>query len=948
MNFSEDFLYKNLDSKNLDKILTFLTIDGNSLMNRAFYGVKSLTNSAGQPTNAIYGFLNILLKLINEIKPSYLAVAFDVKAQTFRSEQYKEYKATRQPTPNELLSQFSIIKKILKLMGFVVIEKPGFEADDILGTLAECSKKQNQLKVVVATGDKDLLQLVSENTVVKIMSTKFGTPVTTDYGVSEFFEKFGILPEQFVDVKALMGDKSDNIPGVKGIGEKIAFALISKYQNIENIYQNLETLKEKDSLKRKLAESRELAFLSKDLATICRCVSLDFDLENYRIFDINSEKNLKNQQELIKLLSELEMFSILKKLNLKNSKFVNLEAKNDKNQVKNQKFSQISAQISKQITFDDIGVNSEKNREIFELSEQKESKKEIFEQNISEQIKKSLECLVDKKIFVLINSDDSFVLKLDDKVFCGKDKFVALDMLADFLDSKLGYKNFEKLNNFEGSFEIFTHGAKEFHSAMLSRHQKTFDLKFDTELAGYLLNPDFSSYSLERLFGIYCIELDNFHNNFGDSSLVAKDIMSKFVRLCEVMSDEIQKNNLNFLFEKIELPLSEVLADMELTGFEIDQRGLILFGEKLEEDIEKLRNSIYELSGCEFNINSPKQLSKVLFEDLNLPTGKKNKTGYSTNSDVLEFLKNKHPVVSQILDFRLLSKLKNTYVDGLLREVKKDNKIHSVFNQTETKTGRISSEKPNIQNIPIRTPLGSQLRNFFVARENHKLIDGDYSQIELRILASMANDRNMIEAFLNNQDIHSKTASEVFDVKLDDVSPQMRLFAKSINFGIVYGMSSFSLSKELGISVAEAKKYIYSYFEKFDNIKKYLDETVNKATETGFVSTLFGRKRSIPELSSNNKNIRAAGERIAKNTPIQGTAADIIKIAMIRVYQELKAKKMKSKLIMQIHDELIVEAPVEEVEITKKILEDSMKNAASLKVDLKTDIKTGKNWLEAH
>lgn len=872
--------------------MTFLIIDGNSIMNRAFYGIKSLYNSFGQPTNAIYGFLNILIKLISQIKPEYAAVAFDVKAPTFRSEKYNLYKATRHPTPDELLKQFEPIKRILNAMGIVTIEKPGFEADDILGTLANITKTSKNLKCFVITGDKDSLQLVNENVTVKIMSTKMGTPTSTNYDVKTVMEKYSISPNELIDFKALMGDKSDNIPGISGIGEKTALSLISKYHNIEYIYENIDEIDEKICLKKRLLEHKEIAFLSKDLVTICNCVPIDTNIESYKI-------QPQNDDELFKILSDLEIFSIIKRLKLDNFK---KSANND---------------MSFQITFEEL-MNSPSpttQNSNFKIS------------NILDEITSSLSSISDNNIYILNNTDEQFILKIDDKIFVFKDYAKIYKLLLDA---------YEKNQN----IKICTHQSKNFHIKMLTQYGKTIPVKFDSEIAAYLLNPSMADYDLEKLTNIYCrcVVSDN-----------PQEQINIFVKLCKIMEDKIKDNNLSKLFYDIEIPLCVVLADMELTGFKIDQRELILFGEQLDDDIEKLQNEIFKLANCEFNLNSSPQLAKVLFEDLQLPCGKKNKRGFSTNAEVLESLKEQHPIINKILEYRLLKKLKNTYVDGLLKEVKSDNRIHSIFNNTETKTGRISSEKPNLQNIPIRTPLGSKLRKYFIAQEGFKLVDGDYSQIELRILAHISNDENMINAFNQNQDIHKKTASEIFNIDINDVTEEMRTFAKTINFGIIYGMSSFSLAKDIGISVSKAQRYIDFYFQKFSNVKKYFDNTIRSAIKTGFVSTIFGRKRYVSELSLNNNKItRAFGERIARNTPIQGASADIIKIAMVNVYNRLKFEKLKSKLILQIHDELIIESPDNEVEIVKNILKEEMQQATKLNVALKVDIGIGESWLEAH
>ena len=855
--------------------MKFLIIDGNSILNRAFYGIKNLSNKSGQPTNAIYGFLNIFLKLLDEVNPTYVAVAFDVKAPTFRVKQYSEYKSTRKPTPDDLISQIPIIKKILMLMGYCTIEQPGFEADDILGTLSKIAELNNNIECVIATGDKDSLQLTNDNITVKIMSTKFGSPVTTNYSKNTIIEKYNVTPSELIDVKALMGDASDNIPGVTGIGEKTAFSLISKYHNIENIYNNITTIPEKPTLKNKLLASKDMAFLSKDLATICTCVPINTDIKKYEISAINKE-------ELLKILADLEMFSIIKRLNLNSEKILNNHF------------------IEPKLTFNNL-LNI--NDIIFNL-EQSEN----------------------KNIYILIEQNINYIIMVNDKIFISSNENNLFKALLNYCSQN------NKLN-------IYINNSKQFHKKMLLNFKTTLPVKFDSELAGYLLDPNSSDYNVDKLINFYCKTVTT--NNIEDKII-------SFAKLCNIMISKIESNNLSFLLNNVELPLSQVLADIELTGFKINQKGLILFGEKLDESIEILKNNIYASANCEFNINSPKQLANILFNELKLPTGKKTKTGYSTNADVLEFLKDKHPIINKILEYRLLTKLKTTYVDGLLKEVKIDNRIHSIFNQTETRTGRISSEQPNLQNIPIKTELGKNLRSYFVAEEGHKLIDGDYSQIELRILADISNDTNMIEAFKNNQDIHTKTASEVFNVPICDVTSQMRSFSKAVNFGIIYGISSFSLANDIGISISEAKEYIDSYFKKFSGVKKYLDNVVDDATKNGFVTTLFGRKRNIPELLSKNKNLKALGERIAKNTPIQGTAADIIKMAMVNVYNKLKLENLKSKIILQVHDELIIEAPINEVEQVKKILENEMQKVTKLKVPLKVDINVGDKRIESH
>lgn len=871
--------------------MNLLAIDGNSIANRAYYGVKSLTNSCGKPTNAIYGFLNILLKLVNETKPEFVVVAFDVKAPTFRVKQYDKYKANRLPTPDDLLSQIIEIKKILKLMGYHILEKSGFEADDILGTLSNLTEKNKELKYIIVTGDKDIFQLIKENITVKMMSTKYSSPTTIDYNLEDIIKKYNIKPEQLIDVKALMGDRSDNIPGVVGIGEKTALSLVSKYNNIEYIYNNLENLEESLSIKNKLLASREMAFLSKDLATICNCVPIDLELDLYKI-------SKPDKQKLFEVLSELEIFSIIKRLGLNNN-FKNLE----------------SHQFS-QITFDDCAD--------LKITDQNKIDQNNSN-NILKDIEQDLKSYKNKKIYILIEEDNSLIIKIDSKIFRSFDKIKIFDLILKYF--------------YDNNLKIYTNKSKQIYIDMLINFNTTFKIEFDSEIAGYLLNPDLPSYNFDRLSNLFC------------KTIVPNKIQDKiilFEKLCDVLITKINQSNLSFLLNQVEMPICNILAEMEIVGVEIDQRGLILFGEKLSEDIERLQYQIYSLANVEFNINSPKQLSKVLFEDLKLFSNKKTKTGYSTSSDVLYSIKNENPIIDKIIEYRSLVKLKNTYIDGILKEVKLDNRVHSCFTQTETKTGRISSQKPNLQSIPIKTQIGSCLRNYFVAKEGHKLIDSDYSQVELRILADLSNDINLINAFKNDEDIHSITASEVFNVDLKYVTPQMRSFAKSINFGIIYGISSFALSKEIGVSVSQAQEYMDLYFKKFSGVKEYLTKTISEATENKFVTTLFGRKRYINELSSKNKNIQDSGKRIARNTPIQGTAADIIKIAMVNVYNKLNQRKLKSKIILQIHDELIIESPIDEVDEVKEILRNEMQQAANLKVPLKVDISVGNSWLECH
>lgn len=861
--------------------MKLLVLDGNSIFNRAFYGIKLLTTKDGTYTNAIYGFLTMLLKIKEEISPDAVAIAFDMKAPTFRHKKYEQYKAHRKGMPEELFMQFPILKEILTYLGYTLVEAEGFEADDILGTFAKICTK-NGHECVIATGDRDSLQLVSEKVSVRIASTKFGKPEITLYDENKIAEVYGVTPKELIEIKAIQGDSSDNIPGVAGIGPKGATELIQKFKNIDNIYENIDALDIKPGTKKKLLNSKESAYLSRYLGTIVDNVPIDTNLEHYLQKEGDREK-------AVELLKKLEMFSLIPKLNLDsfNQKDVNSLVLD---------FKIVKDPCPESLSKEFLGEKS------LCISYELEEKK-----------LKKLAILKDQTVYLIENNSDT----------------------ANFIR-----KLFEN-----DSVSKIVHDAKTLTVSLTNDGISITKISFDTMLAAYLLNPSAKSYEIENLANEYSCKAISVPESYKDDSDLILSVCY-LSQLKEIFEPILLKREQVSLLKDIELPFSEVLASMESVGFLVDKENLIEYGKILEHDILTLENEIHGLIGKDININSPKQLGTALFEDLGLPHGKKTKTGYSTNAEVLEKLRNVHPVIELILNYRTLAKLKSTYCDGLIKEISfKDNRLHSNFNQTETKTGRISSTEPNLQNIPVRTEVGKNLRKFFIAKSGHVLVDADYSQIELRILAHIANDSNMIEAFKNNQDIHTITASQVFNMPLDMVTPLMRGRAKAVNFGIIYGMSAFSLAKDIGVSKKEADTYIENYFNHYSNVKKYLDSTIEEAKEKGYVETIFKRRRYLPELKSSNFNLRSFGERVARNMPIQGTAADIIKIAMINVYKKLKELNLCSKIILQVHDEIIVEAPKTEADLVKSILETEMENATKLKVPLIATANIGENWL---
>ena len=842
--------------------MKLLVIDGNSIINRAFYGVKSaLTNSEGVPTNAVYGFANLLLKTVADYAPDGIVCAFDRREPTFRHEMYSEYKATRKGMPEELAVQMPLLKNLLAAMDITCLELAGYEADDIIGTVSERGREKG-VDCIILTGDKDDLQLITENTKVALTVTKNHETVTELMGKDEVIARYGVAPEKLIEVKALMGDSSDNVPGVKGIGEKSAFELIANYGSLEALYENIEDIK--GSKKEKRLSDKDMAFLSKTLVTIDKNVpvELDFDKTGY---------NVTATEKLLSALRYLGFNSIIKKLGAPD------ESENIKS---------ADAVCKKEVSAAEIIRTFSKSEEI-----------------------------------ALFLKDDILYFKNGSELL-----FIAADKIGEAAQI-IENENIKKV----------TFGLKELYRLCLKKDIVLRGAEFDAETAVYLLNPSASGYTLSG--AVYeLLKTECQHD---------ADCAVKLFELKDEAVSRLERLNMEKLYREIELPLTKVLAEMEHRGFMADKAALLSYGERLGVELSELTEAIYTLAGREFNINSPKQLGEILFEELGLKSRKKTKSGYSTDAATLEKLKGVHPIVELILQYRGVAKLKSTYADGLLKQIADDGRIHSTFLQTVTQTGRISSKEPNLQNIPVRKEEGRELRKMFIAKEGYSLIDGDYSQIELRVLADIARDPEMQDAFLHDEDIHTKTAAEVFNMHPAFVTPLMRTRAKAVNFGIVYGIGDYSLSEDLKISVSEARSYIKSYLETYHGVAEYMEKTVSKAKEKGFVTTAFNRIRYIPELSAANKNIVAFGERVARNTPIQGTAADIIKIAMIRVSDRFEKENMQSRLILQIHDELIAECPDTETERAAAIMKEEMENAASLSVPLKVDINAGKSWFDA-
>ena len=834
--------------------MKLLIVDGNSVLNRAFFAVKGLTNSSGFPTNAIFGFYNTLYKILKEDEFTHVVVAFDLKFKTFRHELYDKYKANRTKMPDEMFCQLEKTKYMLQLLGIKICTKKGFEADDIIGSLSRIFSSKN-VKVVIATGDRDCFQLINENVVVRLSSTKD----SKYYDEDEILKKYGVLPKSLIEVKALMGDASDNIPGIRGIGEKTALKLIKEYGTVEEIFRDVSKVKASKRIKDLLLkeESKNLCFLSKKLGTICLSVNLEEDLEQYRRKEINVKK-------LIEFFKELELKKILKN------------------------FLETNEEVSKKEPAECYNV--------------------LTNENVEYVLK-----LLENLEFLDFYLDECLYVFAKDKIF----KFSYNFKKEAFLKIVSNSKKPKRTTNLKYVYEY-----------CFAENLSLNNVVFSCDLAAYLLDVLDEDFSLKNIALKYCEYVK---------------CPEGFVKIVETLKEKIYEKNLSYVLEKIELPLVKVLFDMEKAGIKINKKEMEKFGETLKEDISVLKEEIFSFCNKRFNLNSPKELAVVLFDELGLKKGKRTKTGYSTDVEVLKKLVKHSPVVEKIINYRVKSKLNSTYVEGLESLIEKDGRIHSHFNQTKTKTGRISSYNPNIQNIPVRTKLGSKMRKFFTAEEGKVLIDADYSQIELRILAELSQDEKMMENFKIGGDIHNLTAEEIFGF----VSKETRDRAKTINFSVIYGVSAFSLAKDIGVSVVSAKKYIDSFFYGYLGVKKYFENIVKEAEKTGVVKTFFGRIRKVPEIFSKNKNILELGKRIVKNTAIQGTAADVIKIAMVKLNREIEKNGFTAKIILQVHDEILLEVLKEEAEEVLELVKKTMQNAVNFKVLLVCKAKIAKTWYDA-
>ena len=891
-----------------------IVIDGNSILNRAFYGImgsKMLQTADGTYTNAVYGFLSIMFKIMDDLKPQYLVVAFDVKSPTKRHEMYKEYKGTRKGMPDELASQMPLIKKVLEAMNIKIIEKPGYEADDILGTLSRFGEKNN-LEVTLLTGDRDSFQLATNKTIIRIPRTKQGKTEEEDFDKAKVIETYGVEPSQLIEVKGLMGDTSDNIPGVPGIGEKTALNLIKEFQTIDNLYSELENEKAesvKGKTREKLINGKDSAILSRELGRIDVDAPIDKNLEDFKVEEWN-------RAEVLNLFRELRFSRFIERFDLEKD----IEVKEVEEIFEVKKLTDI-----KEI---EAILENVKNEFVYKF-EIVDSNDSIIKQKI-------------KNISVYIESENTvYSFGFD----------LAKELLKNIFENenilKIGYK------------------IKIDYILLKENNIEPKNLMADVKIAGHLLNSATNQYGLDVLAKQYLdIDKADYLAKFGAESNSQTSLFDSeeqtqenyeteldcYLIYClnNKLNEELKAVNLFDLYKTIEMPVSEILAQMQYDGVYVDEIEILKFGEKLKKKMEELRIDIYQLVGQEFNINSPKQLGEILFEKLKLPVIKKTKSGYSTDVDVLEKLKPEHPVVDRILEYRKIAKLSSTYVDGMLPFInEKTGRIHTFFHQTVTATGRLSSTEPNLQNIPTRTDLGKKLRKVFKAEPGNVFIDADYSQIELRVLAHMSKDEIMVEAFKQDADIHTICASQIFDVPVENVSKQLRSRAKAVNFGIVYGISEFGLAEQTGINMKEAKEYIDQYLEKYSGIKQFMNDAVEEAKNKGYIETLYHRRRYIPELKSNNYMVRKFGDRVAMNTPVQGTAADIMKLAMIKVYKALKEKNLKSKIVLQIHDELLIEAPLEEEDIVKELLVTEMENAVKLDIPLKVEAESGKSWYHA-
>lgn len=875
-----------------------IIIDGNSIINRAFYALPDMSNSEGLKTNAIFGFVRMMFKIIEDYQPTHMSVAFDKKAPTFRHKQYADYKAGRKKMPDELAQQLQPLKDLLDKFNINRLELEGYEADDLIGTVARLGE-ENDFKVYIVTGDKDAIQLASHKTTTLI--TKKGVGEVEEYDYDSVLERYEMTPTQFIDLKGLMGDKSDNIPGVPGVGEKTGIKLLKQYSTIENLIEHTDELK--GSIKKKIEENKDLALMSKELATIITNVPIEVKLEDLEYGDYNKD-------DVVEKFKEFGFASLITKL---------LDIEGGETTIK----EEIDLKIEHLDNVEDFIKKAEENKKV-----------------IIDVIGKEGNILDKRVLYVFLSLDGNEIY------YVNEDELPQIKTLL-------------------SNPEIKKHGydLKEDYILLKPYEIELNSMDFDITIAEYLIDSKSStSYecsaiamkyltrkikSKEDLLGKGAKAKKFDEIEFDELSAYIGDILNTVNGVYPKMEEKLKETEMDGLFYHVEMPLVEVLGSMEYIGMKVDKDQLNELKEKFTTIINELENEIFELAGEPFNINSPKQLGVVLFEKLGLPVIKKTKTGYSTNAEVLEKLRDKHEIIDKITEYRQIVKLNSTYVEGLLKIINpKTGRIHSSFNQTITTTGRISSTEPNMQNIPVKTEMGRDIRKVFVADDNCKLVDADYSQVELRVLAHMSGDENMIDAFKHGEDIHSKTASQIFDVDIKDVTSKQRIEAKAINFGIIYGKTDFGLSQDLNIPVATAKAYIDSYFNKYPKIKEFMDEAVESATETGYATTILNRRRYIPEIKASNFIVRNQGKRFAMNAPIQGSAADIIKVAMVNVYNKLKENNMKSKLILQVHDELIVEAVDEELEMAEKIVREEMENAQSMDVKLDVDLNTGDSWYE--
>lgn len=897
-----------------------VVIDGNSILNRAFYGImssKMLQTADGTYTNAVYGFLAIMFKILEDVKPEYLAVAFDVKHPTKRHEMYKEYKGTRKGMPDELAVQMPIIKNVLKTMNIKVIELPGYEADDILGTLAKYSEKQG-VDTILLTGDRDSFQLASNHITIRIPRTKAGKTEVEDFDRNKILEVYGLEPEQLIEVKGLMGDTSDNIPGVPGVGEKTALNLIKEFANIDSIYEKLENGENvaKGKLKENLEANKDLAILSRELGRIDVNAPIEKELSTLKIQEWN-------RKEVYEIFKELRFNKYIERFNLENSDTV--EEKDATNLFEYEELEEINKVV-------EVLIKIAKTNELVYSFETKD----VADNS-----------LIIKKTIEYVNVYDQELNKIYSFKF---DKELIKDIFENEEVKKIAYR------------------VKTDYILLHQYGIKAKNMMYDAKIAAYILNSTSNAYTLEDIAKQYLdmdiVEYTKVEEKEEQTSLFDmvenvqeekskadyKHALYTYVIAASKpkLLEELQKINSLELFNDIEMPVATILAEMQIEGVYVDEKEIIKYGETLKKHIEELRIDIYKLADEEFNINSPKQLGVILFEKLNLTPSKKTKSGYSTDVDALEKLKGDHPIIEKILEYRQLAKLNSTYVEGMIPFINlKTGRVHTFFHQTITATGRLSSTEPNLQNIPTRTELGKKLRKVFKAEEGKIFLDADYSQVELRVLAHMSGDQTMIDAFNSGADIHTISASQVFKVPVEEVSKQLRSKAKAVNFGIVYGISEFGLAEQIDIKRNEAKQYIEQYLETYHGIRDFMADVVEEAKRKGYVQTIFNRRRYIPELSSNNYMVRKFGDRAAMNTPIQGTAADIMKIAMIKVYNELNNRGLKSKIVLQIHDELLLEVPLEEKEEVANLLKDCMESAATLKVPLSVEVEEGKNWYQA-